>query len=399
MRATLILLVTAALHLVEPRLAVAADATSAGVDELVARLRSCEVKDAQPGWTGPRVVSLPADKEFFPEALRRKGTPTLIMFAVLVDEFGNARFSHTVDSVPSPVGADFERAGLALQRAATIEPARKDGRAVPAWLIAPVRFQVVRNGYSSALLSPQRWQEALDMARSGDADSLHLVAHLAALLRTEDSRLSPEQSDQLLARSALTNGSWAQYQVAKRLQRCDEAYVISWIDKASAAGHLEAMLWNMDRLVRRGDPADHARAGQLVRAIATAPQPFIQMWVAGIMATAPIDEMRSPPIALRLMSELMKDRDNASDPDYLEAMAAAQAVNGMYAEAVATQRKAVAAGKLRRWKVVALEKRLSSYQAKQPWRGYLCDCTGLAPGIGGPDAVASDVGVTATSSQ
>ncbi len=124
------------------------------------------------------------------------------------------------------------------------------------------------------------------------------------------------------------------------------------------------------------DFSSYRETSILLHGAANARDPFVQMWAAGILATAPVPEVRDPEAALATALTLT---EAATDPDYAEVVAAAQAASGHFDESIRAQEIALALAKNRRWNVTQIQLRLETYRSRRPWTGYLCDCTDLSP--------------------
>jgi hypothetical protein len=93
-------------------------------------------------------------------------------------------------------------------------------------------------------------------------------------------------------------------------------------------------------------------------------------------------DARDPAVALQVASRLYANPDGAhgQDPDYAEALAAAQAANGQFAAAAMTEGEAIRRAKRFHWITTRMEQRLATYEANHAWKDFLCDCQLLAPG-------------------
>ena len=127
-----------------------------------------------------------------------------------------------------------------------------------------------------------------------------------------------------------------------------------------------------------GDDTLAAKAKVLLEQVASDTDPFLQLWAAGLLATAPLDTLRDPAFALEVANKLDTIADYAQDPDYAELLAAALAANGQYAKAVISEREAIHRAARLHWNTTPLMPRLAKYEAGQQWRGYLCDCDALS---------------------
>jgi len=130
------------------------------------------------------------------------------------------------------------------------------------------------------------------------------------------------------------------------------------------------------RLLGLHDPSTYHDIATLLHGAANATDPFTQLWATGLLATAPVAEIRDPTFALQSALTL---KNPEQDPDIAEALAAAQAANGQFDDAVRTETLALAQAKKRHWNNAQLRQRLAAYQSNTPWTKYLCDCDGVLP--------------------
>jgi len=153
---------------------------------------------------------------------------------------------------------------------------------------------------------------------------------------------------------------------------------LDMLRQQALSGYSAAEMVRAGQMMRANDPSTYSEISSLLHGAANSNDEFIQLWATGLLATAPAMELRDPPFALTKALTFKQERD----PDFLEALAAAQAANAHFDAAVGAEQRALDAAKAMRWNDSAMRVRLAAYQAGQSWTGYLCDCTQLVPGEG-----------------
>ena len=216
-------------------------------------------------------------------------------------------------------------------------------------------------------------------ANAGDLVAIRSAAYIARFILGETG-LDETGTYSLLIESALQGDAFARMEVVQALEGCrDFTLVQNWISAAASDGVAEFMLWEADDLIQSGDATSVAKAATVLRKAATVSDSFIRLWIAGLVATHPTEQLRDAPLALQLSTELIKDAANAKEPDYMEALAAAQAANARFPEATASEQLAIRQVAKLKWNTTAMEKRLETYQSGRAWTGLLCDCAHVAP--------------------
>lgn len=94
-----------------------------------------------------------------------------------------------------------------------------------------------------------------------------------------------------------------------------------------------------------------------------------ELYLAALLAAAPAARVRDPTRALELLKKILGEvRD---DPTSYEIRAAARAAQGDFAQAVASERKAIGDARDLHWDLTPLKQRLANYQSGKPWYGDL----------------------------
>lgn len=95
--------------------------------------------------------------------------------------------------------------------------------------------------------------------------------------------------------------------------------------------------------------------------------PTAKVRYAYILATHPEDARRNNELAANLMGDI-SEKDYADKQSYYQTLAAITANQGNFKEAIALEKKAIADAKKLDISLATIEARISSYNAKQPWR-------------------------------
>jgi hypothetical protein len=274
----------------------------------------------------------------------------------------------------------FAQGAIAMLRDTRFKAALQDGQPVSSWKYFKINFMVSGKGRMGNILSDEKVQAYIIAARKGDFKAKAVVSYLYTVAGLEVP-ISQVEADRYLAEVALAGSHTAELQLAQRLSpaSCTKPpRVQELLRKQAWAGFSAAELMLATELLEVGNPASYHDIGILLHGAANSKSPAVELWATGILATSPVAAIRDPPFAL----QLAQDFKSSDDPDELEALAAAQAANAMYAEAIQTEERALKQARVWGWNDVLLSRRLTAYQSNQPWIGYLCDCTQLVPGEG-----------------
>ena len=301
--------------------------------------------------------------------------PGVATVVVLVDSSGNGRFAHLIGSLPPKSPPDLAAAALRFARESRYVPGKVDGRPVTMWKRFFISFGGIRLGHIFDKRDIDKWLKA---ARDGDDESIVI---LNAIHRVDviGASLTPNESRHFLVRSAFLGDREAQVDLALMLRpsECHKRPEVKQVlHDLIWKGNSNAELEEAAAELMSNDFSSYRETSILLHGAANARDPFVQMWAAGILATAPVPEVRDPEAALATALTLT---EAATDPDYAEVVAAAQAASGHFDESIRAQEIALALAKNRRWNVTQIQLRLETYRSRRPWTGYLCDCTDLSP--------------------
>jgi hypothetical protein len=325
-----------------------------------------------------KVLSAPTQiDDYYPLKERVVGRQAVLRVAFLLDPLGNLRFPHLAFALPFHPDQDFVDEAIRLVRRYVFSPYKLNGRAVGTFTAMPVKFVLdVGSGPLGKMLNQNEWAKLLKKAKAGDFESLRAAAYVGELIRS-DASLDESAVQDLLVASALRGDDFARLALVWRLSACSKGSLVDrWIFADANAGSLKAKLRWADLLMGGADPQYFGKAKELLESLASSSGSFMRLWAAGLLATAPMEGVRDPEVALQVATTLNREPGvaYAQDPDYAELLAAAQAANGHYSDAVESEKTAIARATVLKWNVSNMQARLSTYVAGTPWRGYLCDC-------------------------
>lgn len=364
--------------------AVADMPTAAAIDRqvLMRALQRCSPPSAREAADGPhfQVPKLLSETSFI--SANQPGErvhQAVFRLYILIDALGNIRFAHIGYALPSHPEQPLADAAVRMIRRARMSPLLVNGHATASWV--SINSERTAGG-GVGLLRRDEWKKLLRKAHDGDYDSIRAAAVAGELV--PGSGLDQTAILGLLADSALRGDDFARLDLVGRLSACSEgALVDQWVFADANAGSLAAELWWAQFLIGSGDPTVVPKASELLHKLAASPDEFMRLWSAGLLATIPMEAMRDPKIALQVAEALNQETGPAHthDPDYAELLAAAEAANGQYPEAVQSERRAIEWATALNWKTGNMQSRLSTYLANKAYLGYLCDCDKLAPNM------------------
>jgi hypothetical protein len=322
-------------------------------------------------------VSKRADVNY-PSIEEAMGSQAILVIAALIDSLGNPRYAHVAREVSSAVmGSPFGRMAVAGIRRTTFMPGTRNGEPVANWWHGKLKFIVAQEGRMGNILSESKLNEFVQKARAGDGKSQAVIAYLDSIAH-EEVGIPDRDRNHFLAVSAANGERNALLTVTRMLGApgCrPPADVDALLRKYAMSGRSDLELLHATRMLDRGTVDGHPEVSPMLHGAANSNDPFVQLWAAGILATAPIDSVRDAPAALESALTLKVE----GDPDAGETLAAALAANGRHDDAVKAEVAAIAAATKLHWNVALMQKRLARYQAGEPWVGWLCDCDRLVP--------------------
>lgn len=233
------------------------------------------------------------------------------------------------------------------------------------------------NGHGGVNWQTQQLNKIRTAAEGGNADAAYLFGLLQSL---DPSQAHESQSRDFTLIAAQAGHPKAALGVARRfdwLSLCNKGgdpRKLPWLRYAAAAGEASADLDLAQTLLSQTVLSQPPSADQLaqiknlLQGALTSDSFNVKKHAVALLAASPIEAIRAPEVALEAAQSLIKSPIQ-SDPQMFEAVAAAQAAHGDFAQAEAQQQTALAKAKALGWNTRFMEERLSSYRNKEVWYG------------------------------
>ena len=306
-------------------------------------------------------VSYPADAQF-------KGIQGNVFVEFVVMPDGSTRNPRIIYAVPTGI---FE----STVRAAVLHTQYRAGEQGTKAVHCHTMYRfVVQSLTASAYPDLQTFvSETRKKAEGGDAGAELMYGMLLAGLP----QLGHPRSDAVpwFLKAAQRGSLSAQYLVGSSLLfgmgcRCEESKGEVWLRKAAVADQSNAQV-SLAAYALRGTPdaTNSKLAGVwLERAAATGDHDGMY-YLSALLAATAVDELRDPKRALSLLDKVRADV--SGNPTAFEIRAAAQAASGAFADAVGSERRAIAMATRLKWDLAPLNERLAHYESRHPWYGDL----------------------------
>jgi hypothetical protein len=294
----------------------------------------------------------------------------LVEFAVGVDGFiRDPRVRLAISSDPKLDLGAREIEGLFQWR---WRPASLNGRPVE----ARITLKVLSGGIKAQGYSPWHLEQVSKIrtaAEQGDPDAEYLFGELVLV----DPKLGHGvEFRDFLVSAAQQGHAKAAYEVAQSFQwlgLCQkDDHRLPWLRYAANAGEPIAQLATAEEALRRPASADPQKVVQLLQHAVTSDDFYVKKHAVALLAASPLETIRKPDVAL-VGARALLDGPIQSDPQMFEAVAAAYAVTGDFADA--QSQEAIALKKARKlgWHTDPMEERLAAYRSGKPWYGDLLD--------------------------
>ncbi len=250
-------------------------------------------------------------------------------------------------------------------------PARIDGRPVATSTATLYTFKVTGTTIDDYSDLAARVRETAKKAKAGDpnAEMLYgmMLAGLPQLKKTYDQALP------WFLKAAQAGAPYAQYQVGIGLMaghgcQCEPAKGELWLEKAAQADQPDAEVALADYLLRNATGGNSIAAAKLwLERAAKQGNVYGKLRLSAILASSPSAELRDPARALVLADETKGEyRD---DPSRWEIIAAADASQSDFKDAMRAETRALGLAKRLGWDLTALRQRASAYDSGKPWVG------------------------------
>lgn len=307
----------------------------------------------------------------YPDEAREKGEQGNVFIAFTLMPDGRARLPRTILDVPQGVFGAAARRAILNDGFAPL-PAGSQ----PIRCVAYYRF-VISPGTS--MFDYPRLDAYVDKiqrsAQGGDPASQlmygMLLVGLPQLQKTSNAGLP------WFVRAAQAGMPAAQFEVGYSLLvgiACapDPGKALKWLHMAADQNDPNAEV-TLAVGAMKGSPGfgDIAQARRWLEQAAAQGNQDGELYLSTLLAAAPEPGLRDPQQALAMLQKI--SHYVLDDPTALEVRAAAQAAGGDLADAVLTEKKAIAQAHHLGWDLSPLETRLAMYQTGKPWYGDLLD--------------------------
>lgn len=306
----------------------------------------------------------------YPEDAMQKGVQGSVFVAFTLMPDGTARIPRVILGVPANVFGEATRESILHDGFARLPPG-----SAPVQCVSFYRF--IRSPGQPTLSDYPRLRGYVDATRQrangGDAEAQLMYGILLAGL--PQLRQSGAAALPWFLRAAQAGLPVAQFEVGYSLLRgigCqpDAAKALAWLHMAADQNEPNAEV-TLAMGAIRGSPGfgDMAQARDWLERAAAQNNHDGELYLAAMLAAAADPRVRDPQGALELLQKGFQDADD--DPTPFEIRAAAQAGQGQFADAQASEKKAMRRAHALRWDLSPLAARLAAYQAGKPWYGDL----------------------------
>ncbi len=302
----------------------------------------------------------------YPTAMQQQGLSGSVDVDYTVDKLGFVRDY----SVIATTNAGFTQESFEALKKWRYEPTYISGQPVEV-VVKQIRMNYRMNG---VIWDKKKIKEYIDSLRAkaetGTTSDMYSFAYVTSLI--SELRVQRKESNEWFLKAAQAGLPRAQYEIGKSLFRgegceVDTQKAIEWLTLAAqdnspdAQYFLGVSLLGSDQFQQNKKQAiewlNHAVAGK---------NPKAAMRLSWILSTDDDDAYRDAKKSLALVTEVYENY-----PDKFRAnenLAAAQAANGMFDEAIKSQKLAIKLAKKIDYPLDALNNRLMIYQQNQPLR-------------------------------
>lgn len=325
-----------------------------------------------PGYRQPEPYQ--SVRGIYPDAARRYRQDAAVLLRLVVGRNGVPREPEVLAVFPSGVPGSDERqfvvAAVQAALASRFIAATRNGVPVEATAISRVHFKITTGGH----LWDEPGVRALRERVQAQNPTAEFIFASAASTDAQEFKVTQAKADEIMVKAAQGGHPRAQYWIAQKLNPASAACgrrekAELWLRAAVRNGEPAAQV-AYARALLAGEPAPavQAEARRLLEAVARSGSTFAARHAVAVLATTPFEAVRDPAIALATAKKLDAG-DYADDPQTWEALAAAYAANGRFAEAVHEEQRAIKLADWYRWNTTAMRQRLESYRAKHAWTG------------------------------
>ena len=304
----------------------------------------------------------------YPPDAERNGVQGNVFVELVVVPDGSTRNPRILYAVPPGAFEPAVRTMVLHMRYKPREPGTR-----PAHCQVMFRFVVRQRSAADYPDLQQFVRVTYKKAEAGDIDAELVYGMLLAGLP----QLGHTRSDALpwFLKAAQGGSRSAQYVVGSSLLfgmgcHCEENKGQVWLRKAAVADQSNAQV-ALAAYALRGTPdaANTKLAAVWLERAAASGDHDGMYYLSALLAATPVEEMRDPKRALSLLEKVKADV--STDPTVFEIRAAAQAASEAFADAVGSERQAIAMATRLKWDLAPLNERLAHYESRQPWYGDL----------------------------
>lgn len=306
------------------------------------------------------------DIKSYPRPMREQGLEASVDVDFTVDKLGYARDYSIVYSTRK----GFEAHTLEAVKFWRYQPVVAEGKPVEV-VVKQVRikYKLEQNQWNKKAVD-KYVTDLRNKAENGSARDMYAFAYITNLV--SELKVERRESNSWFLKAATAGMPLAQYEIGKSLIRgegcqADVQKGIQWLTLAAQDSSPDAQYFLGVSLLGSGEFAKNKAQGiNWLQHAATAKHPKASMRLAWILATDSEGSYRNPAAALSLINSIYE-----TYPDKLranETLAAVQAANGLFDEAVASQLKAIKFAQEIEYPQELGQQRLAAYQQRQAWR-------------------------------
>lgn len=312
------------------------------------------------------------DNSVYPVDAREEGIEGDVFVAFTLMPNGTARMPRIILDVPPGTFAAATRKSILLDEFA---PLPAGSHPIPC--VSFYRYQVLAGQSFYDYPRLVAYVNKVKRSANGGDPSAQLMYGLV-LVGLPQLRKASDAGLPWFVRAARAGLPLAQFEVGYSLltgigcQR-DQAKALEWLHMAADQNEPNAEV-TLAMGAMRGAPGfgDSTQAKSWLEKAAAQGNHDGELDLSALLAAASEPGLRDPQRALELLKTVLQGVEEV-DPTTLEIRAAAQAADGDFAHAVASEQKAISQAHYLKWDLTPLQARLASYQAGKAWYGDLLD--------------------------
>jgi TonB family protein len=306
---------------------------------------------------------------FYPVVEQRQGISGTVLVEVTVAPDGHARTTRVWYAVPAEA---FGEAGRRVAFANSYTPPKENGVAVACTVRFRVKFSSLSEGGRTSTATPEEKKAFAEIRTQAEAGDPRSQLKYALLLEIRpDLNVPPAPLVDWMLKAAQAGVPAAQYLMGAHLvsssREQSQGKGVLWLQMAADAGESDAQAALANYLMRTNTAEGFAKAQDLLEKAAASGHRDGKFLLAAVLAAGPDASRRDPKRSLELLTQVKNDLD--FDPTFFEIRAAAYAMLGDFAEAQASQKRALQRARRLGWDLTDPQGRLSNYAESKPWVG------------------------------